>query len=392
MTEFPFLNYISEELRKIKILNLERRLRLVESSQSPEIILDGKRVILLCSNNYLGLANSKYLKQAAIDAIKKFGVGSCASRLISGNMILHEELEKRVADFKKKECALIFNSGYHANIGIIPAMVGEGDLILSDELNHASIIDGCRLSRAEIIVYPHRDVNFIENVLRKSKHKKKLIVTDGIFSMDGDIAPLSDIVQLKSKYNFILMVDEAHATGVIGRNGRGVVDHLNLNGSVDIIMGTFGKALGCFGAYVAANKIIKNYLINKARSFIFSTSLPPSICASAIKAIEILETDTGLIKRLHKNVALLKNRLKRLFPKIPENEVPIIPLIIGKEEKTMKICERLLKYGIFVQGLRPPSVPKGTSRLRLTVMATHTEEQLNRVATVIEKIFETLSD
>ncbi len=385
----PYLNYFSEELKKLKRLNLERRLRLIESAQNPEIILDGRKVIILCSNNYLGLANSRYLKKAAIDAIKTFGIGSCASRLISGNMTLHEELEERVANFKRKQCALIFNSGYHANTGIIPAIVNEGDLILSDELNHASIIDGCRLSRAETIVYPHKDVNFIENILKKSRHKKRLLVTDGIFSMDGDIAPLSEIVKLKNKYDFLLMVDEAHATGVIGKDGRGVVDYLDLNDSVDIIMGTFGKALGSYGAYVATNRVIKKYLVNKARSLIFSTSLPPSICASAIKAIEIVEKNPGLIKKLHKNVALIKNNLRSLFPRIPDNEVPIIPLIIGEEEKTMKICERLLKDGLFIQGLRPPSVPQGTSRLRLTVMATHTEGQLNVVTSIIEKIFET---
>lgn len=388
MIKSNFLNFISEELKGLKRLKLERRLRLIESAQSPEIILEGRKVILLCSNNYLGLANSQFLKEAAINAIKKYGVGSGASRLISGNMILHEELETRIAGFKKTDCALLFNSGYHANIGIIPAMVSEGDLILSDELNHASIIDGCRLSKANIIIYPHKDVDFIEKVLKKSKHRKKLIITDGIFSMDGDIAPLAEIVYLKNKYDFILMVDEAHATGVIGENGRGVVDYFNLNGTVDIMMGTLGKALGCYGAFVATNNIFKKYLINKARSLIFSTSLPPLICASAITAIDIVEKRPGLIKRLHKNVALIKKRLRRLFHKIPENEVPIIPLIIGEEGKTMKICEMLLREGIFIQGLRPPSVPPGTSRLRLTVMATHTEEQLNSVASAIESIFD----
>ncbi len=206
------LEYISEEIRQLKRSNLERRLRLIESAQRPEIILNGRKVINLCSNNYLGLANSQYLKKAAIDAIKKYGIGSCASRLISGNMVLHEELETRIARYKKADCALLFNSGYHANIGIVPAIVTEGDLVLSDELNHASIIDGCRLSKAEIVVYPHKDVNFIERVLKKSKHRKKLIVTDGIFSVDGYIAPLNDITALKDKYDFLLMVDEAHAT------------------------------------------------------------------------------------------------------------------------------------------------------------------------------------
>lgn len=380
------LNYYIEEIEKLNKLNLNRRMRLVESAQGPQIILEGRKVILFCSNNYLGLANSTQLKRAAIEGIKKYGISSSASRLISGNMFLHEELEFRIAKFKKTESALLFNSGYQANIGVIPSLVKEGDLILSDELNHASIIDGCRLSKAKVIVYPHRDVNFVEKILKKSKHHRKLIITDGIFSMDGDIAPLPDLISLKNKYDFFLMVDEAHATGVIGENGRGVVDYFNLTDYVDIIMGTFSKALGSFGAYIATNKIIKDYLINKARSFIFTTSLPPSICASAIKAIDIIEQRPQLIKKLHQNVEFIKSGLKELFPDIPQNKVPIIPLIIGEERITMKVCEDLLKEGIFIQGLRPPSVPSGTSRLRLTVMATHTQSHINKLISTLKDV------
>lgn len=380
------LNYFYKEIEKLKKLNLNRTMRLVQSAQGPKIILEGRKVILFCSNNYLGLANSPQLKRAAIEAIKKYGNSSSASRLISGNMVLHEELEFRIANFKKTECALLFNSGYQANIGVIPSLVKEGDLILSDELNHASIIDGCRLSKAEVIIYPHRDVNFVEKILKKSKHPKKLIITDGIFSMDGDIAPLPDLISLKNRYDFFLMVDEAHATGVIGENGRGVVDFFNLTDYVDIIMGTFSKALGSFGAYVATNKIIKDYLINKARSLIFTTSLPPSICASAIKAIDMIEQRPQLIKKLHQNVDFIKSGLKELFPEIPQNEIPIIPLIIGEERITMKLCEDLLKEGIFIQGLRPPSVQSGTSRLRLTVMATHNQSHINKLISTIKNV------
>jgi len=386
----PPLNNFNHELEELKRLNLERTLRVIQSQQDTEITINGKKVILLCSNNYLGLANSPLLKKAAIEAIKKYGTSSSASRLISGNMILHEELEERIKNFKKTEAALLFNSGYHANTGVIPAIVGKEDLILSDELNHASIIDGCRLSKAEVIIYPHRDANYVEMVLKKSKHPKKLIVTDGVFSMDGDISPLPELAFLKEKYHALLMVDEAHATGVIGSNGRGIVDYFNLNNSVDIIMGTFGKALGSFGAFVATTKIMKKYLINKARSLIFSTSLPPHICATSIKAIEIISKNPRLIKKLHTNVEFVKSELKNLFPQIPNNEIPIIPLIIGNEKQTMKICEKLLKEGLYIQGLRPPSVPSKTSRLRMTVMATHTHEQLNRAISVIKGIFNSL--
>lgn len=379
-----------DEIEYLKTSGLFRSLRLVESEHAPEIVLNGKKVLIFCSNNYLGFANHPELKRAGIEAIEKYGTSSVASRLVSGNMTLHEELEERIARFKGTECALLFNSGYHANTGVIPALADRGDLILSDELNHATIIDGCRLSRAEVVVYPHRDTTFVEDILRKSRHLRKLIVTDGVFSMDGDIAPLRELVFLKDKYNAILMVDEAHATGVVGNNGRGITDELNVTESVDIIMGTLGKALGSYGAFVATNRIIKDYLINKARSLIFSTSLPPSICAVSIRAIELLENSPEIIEKLHANVKHVKSGLKSMFPGIPDNMIPIIPLITGEEKLTMQITEKLLEEGIFVQGIRPPSVPPGTSRLRVTIMATHTKEQLDRLISAIHKICETL--
>lgn len=382
-------NEIFEELLKIKSRGLFRSLRLVESEQSSEIILNGKRVILFCSNNYLGLANSPELKKASIEATEKYGTSSGASRLVSGNMTIHEELESRIAKFKGTESALLFNSGYHANLGIIPAIAKGGDLILSDELNHATIIDGTRLSRAEVVVYPHLNLNFVEDTLKKSRHRRKLIVTDGIFSMDGDIAPLKELVELKEKYNAVLMVDEAHATGVIGTNGRGIVEHLGLTGRVDIIMGTLGKALGSFGAFAATTKVVREYLINTARSLIFSTSLPPSVCGAAIKAIELLEAKTELTKQLNYNVEYFKNRLKEFYPDIKYNTIPIIPLITGDTNETMRICEELLKKGIFIQGIRPPSVPEGTSRLRLTITAQHTEEQMDKALTALKETLKT---
>ncbi len=377
-------------LENLKRAELFRYLRLVESEQSAEIILNGRRVLLFCSNNYLGLANHPELKKRAIDAIEKYGIGSGASRLVSGNMALHEELETCIAEFKGTESALLFNSGYHANLGVIPAIAEKGDLILSDELNHASIIDGCRLSKAEVIVYPHLDTNFIELALKKSRHRRKLIVTDGVFSMDGDIAPLKELVQLKERYNAILMVDEAHATGVIGKNGRGIIDFLGLTDSVDVIMGTLSKALGSFGAYVATKRITKDYLINKARSFIFSTSLPPSVCATAIGAIEILKDNEELIDTLHKNVRYFKRGLKEFYHAVEDNEIPIIPVITGSPALTMDVCEQLIERGIFVQGIRPPSVPEGTSRLRITITAGHTEEHLKRALRALGEILESI--
>lgn len=375
-----------EELAFIKSKGQLRALRLVESEQSVEVILNGKTVLLFCSNNYLGLANHPELKRAVIEAIEKYGTGSGASRLVSGNMLLHEELENCIARFKGTESALLFNSGYHANLGVIPAIAGKGDLILSDELNHASIIDGTRLSRAEVVVYPHLDIDFLEHQLKRSKHKRKLIVTDGVFSMDGDIAPLKELVELKEKYNAILMVDEAHATGVLGRNGRGIVEELGLTGRVEIMMGTLGKALGSFGAYVATTNTIRQYLINTARSFIFSTALPPSVCASAIKAIEIIQKSPELIEKLHSNVRYFKRGFREFYPHVLDNKIPIIPLIIGGSVETMNICEELLKRSIFVQGIRPPSVPEGTSRLRITITASHTEEQLHTALNAIMKV------
>lgn len=375
-----------KELSEIKKNGLYRILRIVESAQSSRIVIDGKEVLLLSSNNYLGLANHPRLKEAAKEAIDRYGAGSGASRLISGNNILYKELEERIAAFKNTAAALVFNSGYMANISILPTVAGEGDLILSDELNHASIIDGCRLSKAEKIIYRHKDTRHIEEVLSKNKDRRSLIVTEGVFSMDGDIAPIPEIIDIAKRYSAMVMLDDAHATGVLGRNGIGTGGHFGIKEGIDIHMGTLGKALGTFGAYVAGSKSLIEFLINRARGFIFTTALPPSVLASAIAAIQILEEEPHLIKNLWINRNYLADGLKNLGFNIMGSETPIIPIFIGSIEKALKMAERLFEEGIYIPAIRPPTVPEDSCRLRLTVMATHTKEELDIALKAFEKI------
>jgi 8-amino-7-oxononanoate synthase len=291
-----------QELTQLEQSRILRRIMVVDSSNGPGVRIKGRNMLLLCSNDYLGLANHPALRQAAMQALQRYGFGSGASRLVSGTGPLHQELEDKIAHFKGTEAALVFNSGYAANTGIIPAIAGSGDMILSDSLNHASIIDGCRLSKAEVKVYDHKDVGHVETLLIKASNaRRKVIVTDGVFSMDGDIAPLKDLVSLSEKYDAILMVDDAHGTGVLGQKGRGTVEHLGLTGRVPVQMGTLGKAFGSFGAYAAGSKDLINMLINHARSFIYSTALPPAVCAASLAAVDIVEHDMELRDRLWKN-------------------------------------------------------------------------------------------
>ncbi len=374
------INFIDDELKALKDAGLYRSLSLTQGPQGPKVKINGTDAILLCSNNYLGLANHPKIKQAAIKAVEKYGFGSGASRLVSGNMELHAELEQRLARFKGAEAALVFNSGYHANIGIISALVGRGDLIFSDKLNHASIIDGGILSRAKFIRYPHKGINALEGLLQKhsslNTHHSKLIVTDGIFSMDGDIAPMKELLELADKYNCILMVDDAHATGVLGKNGRGTLEHFGIENPNIIQMGTLGKALGCFGAYVAGSKKLVDYLINNARSFIYTTSLPPSVCAAGIAALDIIENEPQLRLDLWDRVVYFRTELKQAGLDTLNSETQIIPILIGEAEKAARISKDLLDKGIFLQAIRPPTVPEGTSRLRVTLMANHSWDDL----------------
>jgi 8-amino-7-oxononanoate synthase len=312
-----------------------------------------------------------------MQAMERYGFGSGASRLISGTSPLHQALEDRIARFKGTEAALVFNSGYAANTGIIPAIAGAGDMILSDSLNHASIIDGCRLSKAEVKVFRHKDLGQVETFLKKGLNaKRKLIVIDGVFSMDGDIAPLQELVSLSEKYHAILMVDDAHGAGVLGKTGRGTVEHAGVSGRVHIQMGTLGKAFGSFGAYAAGNKDIIDLLINRARSFIYSTALPPSVCAASIAAIDIVQQEPERRERLWKNRNQFVNGLKSMGINTGASETPIIPIVIGDSGRTLKSAERLFECGIYAPAIRPPTVAADAARIRTTVTAAHTEDDV----------------
>jgi 8-amino-7-oxononanoate synthase len=382
-------DFIHDELAALRGAALYRRLRLIEGEQGPTLIVDGREVLNFSSNNYLGLANHPTLRAAGKEAIDRYGCGSGASRLISGNMRLHEELEDKIAELKGTEAALVFNSGFQANTGILSTLVGEGDVILSDALNHASIIDGCRLARAKISVYGHCDLDQLEHGLKAAPSgSRKLIVTESLFSMDGDEAPLIDIVDLAERHGAIVMVDEAHATGVFEPNGAGLVAKLGLGHRVLVQMGTLGKALGGFGAYVAGSTALRELLINRCRSFIFTTSLPPAVVAVAIAAIEIVKKEPERRQALWNNCRLLRSGLKSAGHRLGNSRSQILPLMIGDATRCMRLSEDLLQHGLFAQGIRPPTVPPGTSRLRVTLMATHTPEHIEQALNVFKEIAE----
>jgi glycine C-acetyltransferase len=372
----------ARELAMLKEQGLYRRMPRIEGSQNARVVVDGKEVLLLCSNNYLGLADHPSLKEAAIRAVEKYGVGSGASRLVSGTMELHELLERQIASFKGTERALLFNSGYAANTGVIPALAQKGDVLYSDKLNHASIVDGCLLSRGHLVRYPHNDMASLRRRLAEHRGEgRRIIIADGVFSMDGDMANLPELVAIKKEYGALLMVDDAHGTGVLGPNGRGTAEHFGLSSEIDISMGTLGKALGGFGAFIASSGEIIEYLVNRARSFIFSTSLPPAVLAAASAAFDIVASGEGadLRQRLAENTAYLRNSLCEAGFDIMGSETQILPIFVGDTQKTLEFSRALLDEGVFVQGIRPPTVPVGSSRLRCTLMATHEEENLQGV-------------
>ena len=353
-------------------------------------MLDGAEVLLLCSNNYLGLADHPRVRQAAAQAAERFGAGAGGSRLISGSMSLHRKLEGRLAAFKRTEAALLFGSGYLANTGVISALCGRGDVVCSDELNHASIIDGCRLSRAETFVYRHRDVEHLEWGLREAGGRGRLIVTDGVFSMDGDVAPLGELVEIARRHSCIFVVDEAHATGAMGPGGRGSVAAAGLEREVDVVVGTLGKALGGYGAYVCVSAQIAELLVNAARPFIYSTAPPPPSVGAATEALSLLSERPGLVGQLRRNAAVLREALDDEGLRVDGSRTQIIPVVIGDARRAMALCERILEGGVFAQAIRPPTVPDGGSRLRLTVMANHRHDELRAAARVIGRAAATL--
>ena len=381
------MKYISDELKNIKEAGLYRKLNVVGSAQGAYLEINGKKYLSFCSNNYLGLANNPLVIKAVKDAVEKYGWGAGASRLVSGNMKLHEALEDEISRFKGKEASIVFPTGYMANIGTISSLVSKGDLVICDKLNHASIIDGCRLSGADFRVYPHCDMKKLENVLRKSaKYSRKLIVTDTVFSMDGDLAPLPDIVGIALKYKAMVMVDEAHGTGVFGKMGRGVVEHFNLSEKVNIIMGTLSKAVGSLGGYVSGDADLINYLRNKARSFMYTTALPPAVCAASIAGIKLIQNDPSLRASLWNNVRYLKEKLELLNFNVISSESPIIPILIGDAKKAVEVSKYLYKNGILIPAIRPPTVPAKSSRLRLTVMSTHTREDMEILLDALREV------
>ena len=374
---------IEQRLAELRELGLHRRLRMISGPQGPRVVLDGRPVLLLCSNNYLGLADHPRVRQAAADAAMRWGVGAGASRLVSGSMTVHRRLEEALADFKGTQSALLFGSGYLANTGVIAALAGEGSAVFSDALNHASIVDGCRLARAETFVYRHADTEHLEWGLTRASGAPALIVTDGVFSMDGDVAPLEEICELAARHGARVMVDEAHATGAIGPGGRGSVAEAGLEDEVDVIVGTLGKGLGSYGAYVCCDETMAAFLVNTARTLIFSTALPPPAAAGALAALELVREQPRRVERLQANGRLLREELEAQGFDTGPSSTQIVPLVVGDPSTAVRMCEAALARGVFAQAIRPPTVPDGTSRLRLAVMASHAKQELRSAAHVL---------
>ncbi|WP_077369960.1 glycine C-acetyltransferase [Anaerosalibacter sp. Marseille-P3206] len=382
------LNYLKEKIQGLKDDGVYRKLPVLNGANEAEVILNGKNVINLSSNNYLGFANHPRLKKAAIEAVEKYGVGSGAVRTIVGNMDIHENLEKVLSEFKREEAAFIYQSGFNCNAGTIQAITEKGDLIISDELNHASIIDGTRLSKADKAIFKHADMDSLESVLKENRDKYRniLIITDGVFSMDGDIAKLPEIVELAEKYEAMTYVDDAHGSGVLGESGRGTVDHFGLHGRVDFSIGTLSKAIGVVGGYVAGSQTMYEWLNHRARPVLFSTSLPPAAVGAITEALTMLMESTEYTDRLWDNAKYFKAKLGTLGFNTGHSETPITPVIIGDEAKTMEFSRKLLENGVFVSAIVFPTVPRGTGRVRCMVTAAHTKEQLDRAVAAFEKV------
>lgn len=388
MSSIHDMEFLKVKVQELKDQGLYKELVTLDGPNDAECVLNGKKVINLSSNNYLGFANHPRLKKAAIAAVEKYGAGAGAVRPIIGNMALHDELESLLAKFKREEAVLSFQSGFNCNAGVIQAVTEKGDLIISDQLNHASIIDGTRLSKADKAVFKHSDMKDLETVLKEKRdsYNNVLIITDGVFSMDGDIANLPGIVELAEKYNCLTYVDDAHASGVLGESGRGSVDHFHLHGRVDFAMGTLSKAIGVVGGYVAGKQVTIDWLKNRGRPFLFSTGLPPAAVGAAIEAIKMLMESTEYTDRLWDNAKHFKAGLGKLGFNTGNSETPITPIIVGDEAKTLEFSKKLFANGVFSGPIVFPTVPKGTGRVRCMVTAGHTKAQLDEAVKICEKV------
>ncbi|MDF2698881.1 MAG: 8-amino-7-oxononanoate synthase/2-amino-3-ketobutyrate coenzyme ligase [Haloplasmataceae bacterium] len=393
MDKIHDLQFLQEKIEELKHDGVYRELPVNTGPCDAMITLNGKEVINLSSNNYLGLANHPRVKRAAIEAIEKYGVGAGAVRTIVGNMDIHEKLDEVLSKFKREEAVMVFQSGYMCNAGTIQAVTDKGDLIISDELNHASIIDGVRLSKADKAVFRHSDMNHLEEILKEKRnlYKNVLIITDGVFSMDGDIAKLPAIVELAEKYQALTYVDDAHGSGVLGENGRGIVDHFHLHGKVDFTIGTLSKAIGVIGGYVAGKKVMKEWLSHRGRPILFSTALPPASVGAIIESVTMLMESNEYTEKLWDNARYFKSKLVSLGFNIGKSETPITPIFVGDEAKTMLFSKTLLENGVFVSGIVFPTVPKGTGRLRCMISAGHTKEQLNLAVETIYTVAKKLN-
>ena len=384
------LQYVSDQLQELRTKGVAPKLRVLAGEQKPVCTFDGREVINLASNNYLGLTTHKALRKAAVEAAKKYGAGAGAVRTIAGTMQLHMQLEEQIAKFKNVEACVVFQSGFTANAGTVAAVLGKEDLIVSDELNHASIIDGARLSRATIQVFKHKDVKDCERILQEhaSFTGKKLIITDGVFSMDGDIAPLPELCTLAEKYDCIMMVDDAHSSGVLGRNGRGTIDHFDCHGRVHIQVGTLSKAIGVMGGYVCGSRELIDFLYLRARPFLFSTSHPPAVTAACIAAFSLLDSPAGekLVKKLWKNTKTFKRELKKRGFQFKASETPIVPIHVGDAAKAFEFSNKLFEAGVFAPAVGYPTVAEGKARLRAIVSAGHKNEQLVKAADILAEV------
>lgn len=388
MSNIHELKYLQDNIQDLKDQGVYRKLPVLEGENGAEIVLNGKSVINLSSNNYLGFANHPKLKEAAVKAVEKYGVGAGAVRTIVGNMDIHEELEVLLAEFKREEAAMVFQSGFNCNAGVIQAITGKGDLIISDELNHASIIDGVKLSKADKAIFKHSDMADLRRVLeeRRKDYNNVLIITDGVFSMDGDLAKLPEIVELAEAFDALTYVDDAHGSGVLGECGRGTVDHFGLHGRVDFCIGTLSKGIGVIGGYCAGKGVMKEWLSHRGRPILFSTALPPAAVMPIMEALKLLMSTSEYTDRLWSNAKFFKERLGKLGFDTGNSETPITPVIIGDEAKTMEFSRKLLENGVYVSAIVFPTVPKGTGRVRCMVTAGHSEAQLAKAVDVFEKV------